>query len=147
LSKANKIETEKRGVDMELILNEWQTRFFLLFFLVMVFIFVPIVLIAIAVPILKRLRNISCHEKELNNRIIFIKSKGYLMVSEAVDLERDLGLLLDLFRESYKINISDLESEKDSKLKIRVSRWCHVRSHIQNYLEKEITFSDLKCLI
>jgi len=109
--------------------------------------FILIFLVAIVCPIRKRLKNISNHEKDLNERIVSIKSNQCLGVAEAVKLEQDLASLFELFEESYKVDVSDIEAEKESGLKRRVLRWCHIHSNVQKYLKKEITFSDLKCLI
>ncbi|HOR01703.1 MAG TPA: hypothetical protein PKZ92_00345 [Candidatus Woesebacteria bacterium] len=101
---------------------------------------VVVVLIAIIWLIIKRLRILSDLERDLNKRLVIVKSGQCLSVQDAIILEKDLNSLLNLFEESYKI-------DKNPKLKDRFLNWNNIHLNLQKYLRKEINFSELKCLI
>ena len=101
---------------------------------------VVVVLIAIIWFIIKRLRILSDLERDLNKRLVIVKSGQCLSVQDAIILEKDLNSLLNLFEESYKI-------DKNPKLKDRFLNWNNIHLNLQKYLRKEINFSELKYLI
>ena len=101
---------------------------------------VVVVLIAIIWFIIKRLRILSDLERDLNKRLVIVKSGQCLSVHDAITLEKDLNSLLNLFEESYKI-------DKNPKLKDRFLNWNNIHLNLQKYLRKEINFSELKYLI
>ena len=94
---------------------------------------VVVVLIAIIWLIIKRLRILSDLERDLNKRLVIVKSGQCLSVQDAIILEKDLNSLLNLFEESYKI-------DKNPKLKDRFLNWNNIHLNLQKYLRKEINF-------
>ena len=63
------------------------------------------IILAIIWLIIKRLRILSDLERDLNKRLVIVKSGQCLSVQDAIILEKDLNSLLNLFEESYKIKL------------------------------------------